>query len=87
MNLIRIGGRYINLDHVVDIVDTEESVAVYFSVPRGYFDGGEGHIEQESATFHGEQASALRSWLENIATDVMDIYHAELAEELEFPTS
>lgn len=70
MNLIKIGTRIVNLDTVTN-VDTDYLNSADRRGIRVYFGA-------ESETFYGIEAAALKSWLESMATDVIEVHTAEL---------
>lgn len=66
MNLFRIGKYTINMNNVIYIAD-EEQMTVYFSAPIG----DEQEPNMSSLVFTGDQAEALRWWLEHNSKDVV----------------
>lgn len=65
MNLIRVGKKVINLDHVTYWQVGETIVEAATSTPGVYI-----------LTFRGDHANALRAWLDEHATDVV-AWHEE----------
>ncbi|GIW89431.1 MAG: hypothetical protein KatS3mg108_3755 [Isosphaeraceae bacterium] len=58
MNLIKIGGLYINLDQVTEIRDTGVDIEVFY------------RDSQRATTLRGWEAERLRSWLDSISRDL-----------------
>lgn len=70
MNLIKIGTRIVNMDTVTNV-----DMDYLNSADRG---GIRVYFGAESETFYGIEAAALKSWLESMATDVIEVHTAEL---------
>ncbi len=73
MTLVKVGNIIINMDLVIDVELADESVVLTFAVesfrehPTEYQD----RVFHYERRFHGDEAAALRQWLESQATDVM----------------
>ena len=71
---IKVGNKYINLENVTEVMDKAQDkyptdkVVVCFA-------------GDDSEGFEGESAAALRSYFNSIASDVVETYHAKLAED------
>jgi hypothetical protein len=74
--LIKVDNKFINLDNVTEIHSYELhgwNVIVYYATMSGDCDAP---TQQDFEHFTGSEASALRSWLEHHATDVMEWHRA-----------
>ncbi len=58
MNLVKIGGLYINLDQVAEIRDTGIDIEVFY---RG---------SDRATTLRGSDAERLRNWLDSFSRDL-----------------
>ncbi|NJN66834.1 MAG: hypothetical protein HC884_09000 [Chloroflexaceae bacterium] len=75
--LIKVDNKFINLDNVTEIHSYELhgwNVIVYYANMTA---SSEAPPQQDFEHFTGEEAAALRSWLENHAIDVMTWHRAE----------
>jgi hypothetical protein len=75
--LIKIDNKFINLDNVTEIHSYELhgwNVIVYYANTTA---SGESPPQQDFEHFTGEEAAALRHWLEKNAVDVMAWHRAE----------
>ena len=63
--LIKLGTRWINLDHVMEIQDNLTSLRVYYPVAHG----AENEIDYTEII--GSDASALRTFLNSIGADIL----------------
>lgn len=74
--LLKIGNEYINLDNVIDI--TDYSNAEYSPQNKLLVEFvGRNSGDYSWTSFEGNEADALRSYLNNTATDVMKPWRAE----------
>jgi hypothetical protein len=92
MNLVKIGSRYINLDNVYQVIFREHPTAkvqatLDVTCPVSiYPDGPEevtGPIEAVGLTVFGEEAEALRHYLDGTAQDAGKYYQDHLTGERE----
>ena len=65
MQLLKISSRFINPHNITEIHDLGDVVQVYFAVATGM------GITLDHAEFTGQEAIALRQWLERNSTDVL----------------
>ena len=73
--VLKLGTKWINLDQVMEIQDNLTSLRVYYPVAHG------AQNEIDSTEIIGSDASALRSFLNSIGTDVLaDFGGAERAQ-------
>ena len=63
--LVKLGTKWINLDHVMEIQDNLTSLRRYYPVAHG------AQNEIDYTEFIGSDASALRSFLDSIGTDIL----------------
>ena len=67
-DLLKLGTKWINLDHVMEIHDNITSLRVYYRVTHG------AQNEIDYTEILGSEASALRTFLDGSATDVLAAY-------------
>ena len=73
MTLVKVGDIIINMDLVMDVEFEDEAVVLTFAIETAR----EHPTEYQTRMFHyerrfqGDEAAALRRWLESEATDVM----------------
>lgn len=73
--LIKLGTRWINLDHVMEIQDNLTSLRIYYPVAHG------AENEIDYTEIMGSDASALRTFLDSIGADILaDFGGAERAQ-------
>jgi len=64
MPLLKIGSRFVNPDTITEIRDLGDVLQVYFAIATGK------DVTLEHTEFTGQEASALRWWLERNSIDV-----------------
>jgi hypothetical protein len=65
MQLLKIGSTFVNPDNITEIHDLGDVVQLYFAIATGK------SITLERTEFTGQEATALRWWLERNSIDVL----------------
>ncbi len=74
MQLLKLGNKYINLDHITDIAVSNDHVELFFSAPAqtppGVYVSPGSTIGMRTLQFEGREAQFLHNWLDKNAEDL-----------------